>query len=43
MPDESNKVMQGQAVWTGSKEPHGMINNSDQEALYLVISVPIFG
>ena len=42
-PDKTIEVVQGQAVWTGAKEPHGMINNGNQEALYLVISAPIFG
>ena len=41
MPDDSIKVSAGQAVWTGVREPHGMRNESNQEALYVVISAPL--
>ena len=41
MPNESVKVTEGQAVWTGVGEAHGMSNEGTQEALYLVISAPL--
>ncbi|MBI4282547.1 MAG: cupin domain-containing protein [Chloroflexi bacterium] len=41
MPNGSIKVTAGQAVWTGVREPHGMRNETNQDALYLVISAPL--
>jgi|GEM_PF-2558409 quercetin dioxygenase-like cupin family protein len=41
MPDDSIEITAGQAVWTGVNEPHGMSNESTEEALYLVISAPL--
>ena len=41
MPNGSVKVSEGQAVWTGVREPHGMRNETAQDALYLVISAPL--
>lgn len=41
MPNGSINVTEGQAVWTGVREPHGMRNETNQDALYLVISAPL--
>jgi len=41
MPNDNIRVQEGQAVWTGANEAHGMKNEGSQEALYLVVSAPL--
>ena len=40
-PDGSFKLTEGRAVWTPIGEPHGMMNETDQDNVYLVFTAPI--
>jgi len=37
-PDGNFKLTEGRACWTPAGEPHGMMDETDQDSIYLVFS-----
>ena len=39
-PDGNLKLTEGRACWAAAGEPHGMMNETDQDNIYLVFTAP---